>query len=396
MQLTAVFLAAERAFHPDGLRGCLRFVPSLTHGLPMVPTEFAAPRWLQSPHVQTLGAAVPWFARPSAHAGPREEELRIPIDDEQRLHARAWWSSTAAEPPRPLVLLVHGIGGSSLSNYVVRAAIAFFRRGYHAVRLDLRGAGASIPDVRTLYHAGLSSDLDRVLSFLSNDPRVSGIYLLGFSGGGSLALKLAGEWGANVPSFVRAFASVSAPLDYTAVGRWMDGAGRLPYRFHVLRGLSRGARAFAAHHRARAHYRPEDVKRLSSFRYYDGTVIVPMHGFASVDAYHEAASSGPYLDRIHVPTLLMHAEDDPMVPFGSVRPWLAKASSSVRVEISRHGGHIGWIGGLDEASFVTNHPVRRTLSFFDATLSAPLAPSQSAQPARAGGPSDVGSSGTAS
>lgn len=337
----------------------------------MTVPEFSAPRWLRSPHVQTLGAAVPWFARPAAHADPYEDALRIPIDDEQRLHARAWWASTAAEPPRPLVLFVHGIGGSSLSNYAVRAAIAFRRRGYHAVRLDLRGAGASIPDVRTLYHAGLSADLDRVLSFLANDRRVSGIYLLGFSGGGSLALKLAGEWGANVPPFVRAFASISAPLDYTAVGRWMDGAGRLPYRFHVLRGLSRGARAFAAHHHARAHYRPEDVKRLSSFRYYDGTVIVPMHGFASVDAYHEAASSGPYLDRIRVPTLLMHAEDDPMVPFGSVRPWLPRASSSVRVEISRHGGHIGWIGGLDEASFVTNHPVRRTLDFFEASEDAP-------------------------
>lgn len=317
--------------------------------------------------MQTLGAAVPWFAPPRAEASLKTDELRIPIDDVQHLHAHAWWldDADASASPRPLVVLVHGIGGSTESRYVVRSAVAFRRSGYHVVRLNLRGAGASISDVTTLYHAGLSSDLDRVLSFFAGDPRVSGIFVVGFSGGGSLALKLAGEWGANVPSSIVAFASLSAPLDYPAVSRWMDAPRQLPYRFHVLRGLSRGAREYAKHHRARAHYRPEDVKRLSSFRHYDGSIIVPMHGFSSVDAYYEAASSGPWIHRVAVPTLLMHAEDDPMVPSHSVGPWLSRASSAIEIEWSRHGGHIGWISGLDEPSFVPNFPIRRVLSFFE-------------------------------
>jgi predicted alpha/beta-fold hydrolase len=189
--------------------------------------------------------------------------------------------------------------------------------------------------------------------------------LLGFSGGGSMALKLAGELGAAVPEALRGVVSISAPLDYVRVGAWMDTLGRLPYRFHVLRGLSTGAREFARQHPERAHYRPRDVKRMSTFRHYDGTIIVPMHGFGDVDAYYAAASPGPWLPRIDVPTLLVHAEDDPMVPGETVRPWIGDASRAVRVELTRHGGHLGWVAGFDEASWVTAWPVRRALAFLD-------------------------------
>jgi predicted alpha/beta-fold hydrolase len=114
------------------------------------------------------------------------------------------------------------------------------------------------------------------------------------------------------------------------------------------------------------------VKRLSSFRHYDGTIIVPMHGFSDVDAYYEAASSGRLLHRIEVPTLLVHAEDDPMVPGFTVRPWLARASKAIQVELSRHGGHIGWVSGFDEDSWITNFATRRVLSFLDRTTGLDL------------------------
>jgi predicted alpha/beta-fold hydrolase len=260
-------------------------------------------------------------------------------------------------------VVVHGIGGSSESRYVVRAAVALHRAGYHVVRLDLRGAGQSIPDAPTLYHAGLSSDLRVVVDHIAKDPRVSGVVLLGFSGGGSMALKLAGELGHDAPSSLRAVVSISAPLDYTKVSRWMDTLRRVPYRFHVLRGLSNGARQFARQHPDRAHYRPEDVKRMSSFRHYDGTIIVPMHGFGDVDEYYAAASPGPWLPRIEVPTLLLHADDDPMVPGETVRPWLARASSAVRTVLSPHGGHLGWVAGFDEASWITGWTMTQALAF---------------------------------
>ena len=336
--------------------------------------HFRVPRWLRNPHVQTLGAAAPLFSPPRSHASLDAESLRIPLGDDaaHRLHAKAWWIHAGdAIAKRPIVVVIHGIGGSSESRYVVRGAVALHRAGYHVVRLDLRGAGASIPDAPSLYHAGLSADLGHVVTELAGKPGADGVVLLGFSGGGTMALKLAGELGEAFPRDLRAVVSISAPLDYTLVGAWMDTIGRLPYRFHVLRGLSNGAREFARQHPTRAHYEPHQVKRMSTFRHYDSTIIVPMHGFGDVDEYYAAASAGPWLAQIRVPTLLVHADDDPMVPGATVRPWLAKASSAVRAEITPHGGHLGWVAGFDEADWITGFSMKRALAFLGERLGAP-------------------------
>jgi predicted alpha/beta-fold hydrolase len=335
----------------------------------MMNSPFRPPRWLKSPHIQTIGAAVPLFSPPRSHVVEEEEELRIPLGEEGAadaadrryfLHARAWWS----KPGAPAVVIVHGIAGSKDSHCCMRAAVAIHRCGYHAVRVDMRGAGDSVVDAPSLYHAGITSDLDLVVRHLANDPRVSGVLVLGFSGGGSQALKLVGEWGDRPPAGVVAVATVSAPLDYTRVAPRMDSLPCLPYRFHVLRGLLDRARAFVVHHPMRAHYRLADLDGIKRFRRYDGEIIVPMHGFPDVDTYYRAASSGPSLDKVRVPTILIHAEDDPMVPIDTVRPWLENASRSVRVKLTKHGGHIGWLAGLDETSWIKGWATSEALAFF--------------------------------
>jgi uncharacterized protein len=339
----------------------------------MMTSAFRPPRWLKSPHLQTIGAAVPLFSPPRSHVVDEEEELRIPLDEalsgsdrSYSLHARAWWSRPLDQGSAPAVIILHGIAGSKDSHCCMRAAVALHRAGYHAVRLDMRGAGESVVDAPSLYHAGLTADLDRVVRHLANDPRVSGVLILGFSGGGSQALKLAGEWADRPPPGVLAVASVSAPLDYTRVAARMDTFACLPYRFHVLRGLLDRARAFAIHHPNRVHYRVRDLDRIKRFRNYDGEIIVPMHDFPDVDTYYQSASAGRLLDKVTVPTIVLHAEDDPMVPIDTVRPWLAKshASSSVRVRLSKHGGHIGWLSGFDETSWIKGWATSETLAFF--------------------------------
>ena len=322
------------------------------------------PRWLRSPHVQTFAGAVPIYAPPRSHrlaAEGAEEDLRIPLEEEGTfLHARAWWVSARA----PVVVLLHGIAGSKESLCCVRAAVALHRAGYHTIRLDMRAAGESVADAPSLYHGGLTTDLERTIQFIAGDPRVDGVMVVGFSGGGSIALKLAGEWGANAPSALRAVASISAPLDYVHVARRMDMLRTYAYRRHVLGGLLDRARAFATQHPERAHYVPKDLDGIRTFRAYDNAVIVPMYGFDSVDHYRRAASSGPYLSKIAVPTLVIHAEDDPMVPFAGVEPWLYSGSKDVRFKLSKHGGHIGWVGGVREASWIESWPTRSVLEFF--------------------------------
>jgi predicted alpha/beta-fold hydrolase len=313
-----------------------------------------------------MGAALPLHALPRSIAAG-EEDLRFPVTHGRwmgQLHARGRFRSGSARGPA--VLILHGIAGSKDSLCVVRAAAAFASEGYHVVRLDMRGAGDSVIDAPSLYHGGLSSDVDVVVRGLLEDPRISWLTILGFSGGGSQVLKLAGEWGADVPSGVAAIATVSAPLDYTKVAPRMDTLSCLPYRFHVLRGLVERARALAAHHPERVLYRPSDLDKVNRFRLYDERVIVPMHGFPDVDRYYASASSGHWLSRIEVPTLVLHAEDDPMVPIDSVRPWLPQASEAVTSRVSRYGGHIGWLGGLDEASMVKGWATSSALSFFAA------------------------------
>lgn len=326
---------------------------------------FDPPRWLRSPHVQTMISAVPLYAPPRSHvrrgSALDEEELRIPVEDGGFLHARAWWRPGRA----PAVIVLHGIAGSKESLCCVRAAVALERRGYHTIRLDMRAAGDSVVDAPSMYHGGLTTDLDRTIRHVVKDPRVANLLVLGYSGGGSIALKLAGEWGADVPRGVSAVASISAPRDYVSVARRMDMLRSLPYRHHVLGGLVDRARAFAARHPSRAPYRPEELDRIKRFRAYDDLVVVPMHGFDSVDHYYREASSGPYLPKIALPSLVVHAEDDPMVPLPGVEPWVRGASKEVSFAFSKRGGHLGWIGGVDEASWITSWSMKTVLDFFE-------------------------------
>ena len=329
----------------------------------MAPRPFVPLRWLRSPHLQTMSAAVPVYSPPKSHRAIGEvEDLRIPLPDGGKLWAQAWWQTA----PAPTVLIMHGIAGSQASHCCMRAAVAFQRAGYNAVRLDLRGAGGSTPDAPKLYHGGMTADSDATVRYLLQDARVTNVAIIGFSGGGSIALKMAGEWGSEAPDRVTAIASVSAPLDYLEVARRMDSLATIPYRFHVLRGLIDRARAYAEQHPERAHYTPADLVGLKRFRTYDAKVIVPMWGFDDVDHYYRTVSSGPWLPKIKVPSFILHAKDDPMVTWSSVEPWLGAASSAVRVEASEHGGHLGWIGGLDEASWIDSWTTRQALAFFEA------------------------------
>lgn len=312
-------------------------------------SAFSPPRWFANPHVQTIASSLPLWAAPVA------SELRYVPIAAGRLHAHASWHPGGAAAHT--VVLVHGVGGSHASRYLVRAATHLFRAGHHVVRLDLRGAGASIPDVRELYHAGLTEDIAVTLADLAGDPRVAGLSVVGYSLGGNTSLKLAGEWGESPPPYVRAVVAISPPLDLDEASRGLERRRSYVYRQYVLRKLIEQGVSFARHHPERARYDVRAVRRARSLREYDRTVVVPMHGFASVEDYYARSSSGPFLPRITVPTLLVYAEDDPMVPASSMRPWLRGASSAVRLAISDRGGHVAWLGGMSQAGFVATWPM---------------------------------------
>ena len=162
-----------------------------------------------------------------------------------------------------------------------------------------------------------------------------------------MALKLAGEWGHLPPSAVKAICTLSAPLDLDATSRRLEELKNLPYRMYILRALVTQGELFAQLHPELTRYEPRSLRRLTSIREYDRRVIVPMHGFASVEDYYGRSSSGPYLHAIEIPTLMLHAEDDPMVPLETLGA-AEDASPHVSFVTSARGGHVGWFGGMGE------------------------------------------------
>jgi predicted alpha/beta-fold hydrolase len=323
--------------------------------------SFVAPWWFRNAHVQTLAGAAPIWSPPKSFPVV-PEHAKIALPGGGSLHARAYWQP--AGEPRTAALLVHGLGGTSESRYVVRAAVALHRAGHHVVSLDLRGVGEGMADAPSLYHAGLTEDPRVAAAWTAAQPGVSKVVLVGFSMGGHVSLRLAGELG-DSPGPIRAVVSISAPLDLEKVSQAMARRRSRIYHVYVLRNLVAHALSFASLHPDKAHFDVEAVRRLKHIRDFDRIVSAPGHGFKSVEDYYERASAGPLVKDIRLPTLLLHAEDDPMVPPSCVRPWLEEAPPVLEQAFSQRGGHVGWFGGLTENAYVENWAVQQTKAFIE-------------------------------
>ncbi len=236
-------------------------------------------------------------------------------------------------------VVVHGLGGSIESQYMIRAAKTLADRGYGCLRLALRGADRRGDDV---YHAGLTADLETAIA----SPQLADyrrVVVLGYSLGGHVALRSAM---APRDPRIRAVASVCAPLDLAASSLAIDHPRRRLYCSHVLSGLKEIYAAVAAK-------KPVPtplpvVARLSTIRDWDRHVVVPRHGFASVDDYYDSQSAGPRLDTIRVPTLIVACTGDPMIPPVTLEPSLHRTlPTHVHTRWVRGGGHVAYPGNVD-------------------------------------------------
>jgi hypothetical protein len=184
------------------------------------------------------------------------------------------------------------------------------------------------------------------------------VFVLGTSLGGNIALKLAGE-GAEVA----AVASISAPMDLLEASRAIERTAAAPYRSVLLKRLVDNAVHFARHRKV--HYDVRAITRMRRIKDFDNAVVAPMHGFAGAEDYYARASSGPHLGKIRVPTLVVHAEDDPVVAGASILPPLAKASPAVHVAMSRRGGHLGFLAAMAERAWVESWAIAKVIAFFN-------------------------------
>ena len=255
-----------------------------------------------------------------------------------RLLVRASWQPGPVEA-RPAIVLVHGLSGCDESTHAVAAGEHAWARGWHVLRMNMRGAGASESLCARLYNAGLDGDLLAVLHAAAR--RVPRVAVAGFSLGAGLALLTAGRRGHDLPPQVVAVAGVSPPLDLAACADALDRPANRPYTMNFLRELSRSYRS--RQRRLPDLYRAGLERGLRTIRAYDDVITAPYAGFRDAADYYAGSSAGPHLAHIGRTALVLAAADDPMIPVDSVTRWPLPASGRVCREILPTGGHVGFV-----------------------------------------------------
>lgn len=315
------------------------FPPGLYH------SPFRAAWWLRNPHLQTLFST--FFRRPPQLARERET-LALPDGDFLDLD---WHRPEGWTPDRPQVLIVHGLSGNSDSHYVLGLQAALSARGWASVAMNCRGASRPNNLPRT-YHAGASDDLRLALEHMRARFPATPRAVVGYSLGGNMTLKLLGELAAEGnDGLVFTGVAVSAPLVLTLCADRMDQGISQLYRRHFLAELVSLWEAKMRHLESVGHV--DAARRVQerllhgpfrSFWHFDDVLVAPLHGFADVHDYYHRSSSRQFLRRIHIPTLVIHSHDDPLMSPG-VLPEVAELSSAVHFELCHQGGHVGFIEG---------------------------------------------------
>lgn len=253
----------------------------------------------------------------------------------------AGWMSPYPDPRRPFVVLVHGLSGHAGSTYLQGLAAKGQRAGLGTLRLNVRSCGGTEHLSPSLFHAGLTEDLRSVLEELRGEGHRQ-VFLVGYSLGGNMVLRLAGELAGRGPEWLAGVAAVSPALDLTACSRAIDEApGMAFYRRCFLRDLARKMRRKAAAFPGR--YDLAGLDRLRTIREFDERFVAPPFGFCDATDYYHRASARRVAAAIGVPTLIVQAEDDRFVPFESVRCPEVTGNAAIQVLLTRRGGHCAFL-----------------------------------------------------
>ena len=291
--------------------------------------DFTPAWWLPGPHLQTIWPAL---ARRTPSAPITRERFELPDGDFVDLD-RAGESG-------PIVVILHGLQGSSRSSYARGLLGAFHRRGWRGVVMHFRGCSGEPNRLPRTYHSGETGDFGHVVRSLRERHPSVPLAAVGFSLGGNVLLKWLAERGGAAEVAAAVAVSVPFRLD-RAADRLERGFSRM-YKRHLIADLRRAVLRKFRH-------RPgpldlEAVRRERSFRGFDNRVTAPLHGFRDAGHYYDVASCRRYLRDIARPTLIVHALDDPfMTP--DIVPSREELSPCIRLELSAGGGHTGFVEG---------------------------------------------------
>lgn len=305
------------------------------------PPPYAAPLWLPGGHAQTIYAAT---LAPRPQVDYRRERWDTPDGDFIDLD----WTVpetphlTGAGESAPLLVLFHGLEGSSRSHYALSLMRAARERGWRGVVAHFRGCSGEPNRLARAYHSGDTLELDWILRRLKTVAGTAPLHAAGVSLGGNALLRWLGEQESAAAQVVTTACAVSAPVDLTAAGNALGQGFNIIYARNFLTTMKRKSLAKLATHPGL--YDRNRVQAALTLREFDDLVTAPMHGFRGVDDYWTRASAKPVLRGIRVPTLLLNAVNDPFLP-ASALPTPGELASAITAEFPAAGGHVAFVTG---------------------------------------------------
>lgn len=305
-----------------------------------IKTTFKPAWWLRNSHLQTIYPAL--FRKIANPPDYRRERLTTPDHD----FIDVDYCGTGKQP---LIILLHGLTGSSQSGYIKGLQLALHKQGFRSAAINFRGCSGQANNRARCYHSGETEDIQFLYQTLRQREPETPIGAAGFSLGGNVLLKWLGEQGQNLNLF--AAVAVSVPLLLGICATKLDKGFAKRYRSNLLKELKTYMHNKLQHLENIGHTEDADrikdlgdLSAINSFWQYDDRVVAKLHGFRDVHDYYRRSSSRQYLKSITVPTLVIQAVDDPFMT-SAVLPGVDEISSHVQLEFTPHGGHVGFIAG---------------------------------------------------
>jgi hypothetical protein len=279
---------------------------------------------------------------------PTPESTVVAVDPatQSRVLCHCNWQPEPVRGERMTLLLLHGLEGSSQSQYMRGNADKAWRAGWNVIRMNMRNCGGTEMLSSTLYHSGLSGDVRAVAEFFAERFNLTQMAWAGYSMGGNMILKAAGEYGGSAPDWLRAVTGISPVLDMQPSADALHDARNRVYEWNFLRNM-------LARYRRKAELHPgsfslANCKRVCSIRTYDEYIVAPNCGFLGADDYYHRAASARVIDRVAVPTLILHALDDPFIRIVPETREKIAANPCIAFIETQHGGHCGFLAAATD------------------------------------------------
>ena len=299
--------------------------------------SFVPKRRLRNGHLMTLYA---WGKPRHFPRLPQPERRFFDVAPDTRVVADCHWQQDRAA--HPALLALHGLESSSSAHYMRGIADKAYAAGFNVILLNQRNCGGTEQHAAGLYHSGLTADADHVIREIAERDRIDRVVVVGYSLGGNLSLKLAGDYGDAPPPQLRGVCAVSPAIELGECVRALERRHNIVYQWNFVRGLRGRMRRKVRWHPDR--FSVAGLWRIQTVRQFDEIYTAPHFGFRDATDYYHRASAMRVIDRVRVPTLIITAEDDPFVPHAPFHDPSVTNNPHIRLIITRHGGHCGFVG----------------------------------------------------